>query len=230
MKDSEARQRQAPSVAHMHVLLQYSPAQGCYRANQCKDTGKAPLQWEVMGLYTFPWTGHPFPAHTTLVVPQIPSVPLGCRFCCPVGVPRASFTFYSCLTLLPAGVFIGNNEAGENETPSKCTSCNESVSVTGRFLCVLPCTGTVATMPSSPWGCRLWAQQQRHLKVHVRDPQLKLETIPLPCSHLSSKELLFAQSITLEGQSGSTFKAKISVLKDAIKQSQGRVYREQWSS
>lgn len=35
-----------------------------------------------------------------------------------------------------------------------------------------------------------------------------------------------AQCISLEEQSGSTFKAKISILKDAIKQSQGRVYRE----
>lgn len=60
----------------------------------------------------------------------------------------------------------------------------------------------------------------------MRDPQLKLEAIPLPCSHLSSKELLLAQCITLEDQSGSTFKAKISVLKDVIKQSRGRVYRE----
>lgn len=84
----------------------------------------------------------------------------------------------------------------------------------------------MATMPSPSCGCRPWAQQQQHLKVHVRNPQLKLEAIPLPCSHRSSKELLLAQCITLEDQSGSTFKAKISVLKDAIKQSQGRVYRE----
>lgn len=35
-----------------------------------------------------------------------------------------------------------------------------------------------------------------------------------------------AQCITPEEQSGNTFKAKISILKDAIKQSHGRVYRE----
>ena len=44
--------------------------------------------------------------------------------------------------------------------------------------------------------------------------------------HLSGEESPAAQCITLEEQSGSTFKAKISILKDAIKQSQGRVYRE----
>lgn len=169
MKDSEERQRQAPLVAHMPVLLQHSPPRVCQRAKQSKDTGKAPLQWELMGLYTFPWTAYPFPAHTTLVVLQIPSVPPGCRFCCPVGVPHASFAFSSCLILLPARVLIGNNEVGENETQSKCTSCWESVSVTGLVLYELFCTGTVATVPSPPWGCRLWAQQQQHLKVHVRE-------------------------------------------------------------
>ena len=64
------------------------------------------------------------------------------------------------------------------------------------------------------------------LKVQVRDPQLKPGTIPPPHSHLSGEELPAAQCITPEEQSGSTFKAKISILKDAIKQSQGRVYRE----
>lgn len=83
---------------------------------------------------------------------------------------------------------------------------------------VLSCTSTAAAVPST--------QQQRRLKVHTRDPQLKPGTIPPPRSHLGSEELPAAQCITPEEQSGSTFKAKISILKDAIKQSQGRVYRE----
>lgn len=95
----------------------------------------------------------------------------------------------------------------------------------GLFLCVpghgvLSCTGTAAAEPSTH------QQQPRRLKAHTRDPQLKPGTIPPPRSHLSSEELLAAQCITPEEQSGSTFKAKISVLKDAIKQRQGRVYRE----
>lgn len=122
MKDSETSKGRLPWLSSCpscsSTLLHI-----CQRANQSKDTGEAPLQWEVMGLYTFPWTGHPFPVHTTLVVSQIPSVPPGCRFCCPVGVPHASSAFYICLTLLPARVLIGNNEAGEKETQSKCRSC-----------------------------------------------------------------------------------------------------------
>lgn len=86
---------------------------------------------------------------------------------------------------------------------------------------VLSCTSTAAAVPSTQQQ-----QQQRCLKVHTRDPQLKPGTIPPPHSHLSSKELPAAQCITPEEQSGSTFKAKISILKDAIKQSQGKVYRE----
>ena len=165
------------------------------------------------------------------MAPRIPSVPPGCRLCSPTGVSRAFFAFYSCLALLLAGDSVGNNEVGEHETQSKCTSCNESAR---RFLCVrvhrvLSCTGTTAAVPSSSRGCRLWGQQQQQrqcLKVHVRDPQLKPGTIPPPHSHLSGEELPAAQCITPEEQSGSTFKAKISILKDAIKQSQGRVYRE----
>lgn len=45
-------------------------------------------------------------------------------------------------------------------------------------------------------------------------------------SHPGAEESPAAQCIAPEEQSGSALKAKISVLKDAIKQSRGRVYRE----
>lgn len=57
-------------------------------------------------------------------------------------------------------------------------------------------------------------------------PTVKARNKSPPHSHLSSKELPTAQHITPEEQSGSTFKVKISILKDAIKQNQGRVYRK----
>lgn len=173
------RQRQAP-------WLPTSPSRACTRpapalaspaprgANQSKGGGKAPLNTGVMGSYTFPWTGHPFPARTTSVAPLVPCVPQGCGVCSPVGVSRASFAFYSCLALLLAGGSVGNNEVGERETQSKCTSRNEAAR---RFLCmpvhgVLSYTGTAATVPSTQ-------QQQRRFKVHTRDSQLKPEQFPL---------------------------------------------------
>lgn len=113
---------------------------------------------------TFPWTGHPSPSHNTLVVLQIPSVPPGCRFCCPVGVPQASFAFYSCLILLPARVLIGNNEVGENETRSKCTSCWESVSVAGLFLYELFCTGLWPLCPAHPGAAGSGHSSNQHVR------------------------------------------------------------------
>lgn len=116
MKGSEARQRQAPLVAPMHVLLQYSPPPVCQKANQSKDTGKAPLHLEVMGLYTVPWTGHPFPAHITWWYPKFLLFPQAAGSAALWGSLMHLPLPLIAASLLPARVLIGNNEVPENDT------------------------------------------------------------------------------------------------------------------
>lgn len=70
MKDSDARQREAPWLptspscarTHAHVLLQRSPTAAPWGANQSKDGGKAPLS-------AGSWARTPFPRRGTLSLP-----------------------------------------------------------------------------------------------------------------------------------------------------------------
>lgn len=149
------RQREAPWLptspscagAHAHILLQRSPRPPM-SAPQEQGCRESPSQHRVMCSYALPQTGHTFPASTTSVAGQVPSVPPDFGLCSPVGVSRASFAYYSCLAPLLDRDSVGNNEVGEHKTQSKCTSYNESA----LGFCTCVCT-SCHPAPALPLPC-----------------------------------------------------------------------------
>lgn len=177
---------------------------------------QSPSQHGVAGLSAFPpWDTLPLPApprwhHGSPLLRRAAG-------CAPRGVPRASsaLPFYTALAAPRCcWLRIHQEKEGNNEVESVKRGAN---------------AGAMMIQGAVPRPPRRSAQrtgvQPRHLQVHARErgsgPGAASLLAPAP-----AQESPAAQCIAPEEQSGSALKAKISVLKDAIKQSRGRVYRE----
>lgn len=120
---------------------------------------------------------------------------------------------------------MGDDQVGVHKTQSKCTSWMVSLCACAQGAILHQHCYHHAQL--TPWLQALGtATAATAFEGAHKRSTIKPGTIPHSCSHLSGEELPVAQCITPEEQSGSMFRAKISVSKDAIKQSQGRVYRE----